>query len=161
MCVCIIINISLAYWLSHIWHYAGLVRMFIIFNGVYILQGILSQFQWIEQANFRFRGILISTMIRQGGFFLFVFTSYLFHFHVSLIDLIYMQAICIILAAYTEYFFIREHLVFTRKIALTLDREIIRLRKVCFWHLSHNSAFRVNQPNDAGNNDFSCSFRIL
>ncbi len=116
MCVCIIINISLASWLAHIWHYAGLVQMFIIFNGVYLLQGILSQFQWIEQANFRFRGILISTMIRQGGFFLFVFVSYLLHFHVSLIDLIYIQAICVILATYAEYFYIREHLVFTRKI---------------------------------------------
>ena len=116
MCVCIIINISLASWLAHIWHYPGLVQMFTIFNGVYFLHGILSQFQWIEQANFRFRGILISTMLRQGGFFLFVFVSYLFRFRVSLIDLIYMQAICIILATYVEYFYIREHLVFTRKI---------------------------------------------
>jgi O-antigen/teichoic acid export membrane protein len=83
--------------------------MLISFNGVYILQGILSQFQWIEQANFRFRGVLITTIVRQGGFFLFVLTIFLLRFHISLIDLIYAQAICIAVAACLQFFFIREN----------------------------------------------------
>lgn len=116
MCVCIIINISLASWLARIWNYPGLMQMFIIFNLVYILQGILSQFQWIEQANFRFRGILITTTIKQGGFFLFVFISFLFHSRVSLINLIYVQAICIAAAIIAEYFFVQGNLRFSREI---------------------------------------------
>jgi len=116
MCVCIIINISLASWLARIWHYPGLMQMFIIFNLVYVLQGVLSQFQWIEQANFRFRGILITTIIKQGGFFLFVFISFLLHSRVSLIDLIYMQAVCIAAAIVAEYFFVQGNLRFSRKI---------------------------------------------
>lgn len=110
MTICIIINISLSGWLARIWHYPGLTQMFLIFNGIYILQGLLSQFQWIEQAYFSFQGILITTIIRQGGFFLFVFSCYFLHFHVSLIDLIYAQAICIGMAACLEFFFIRENL---------------------------------------------------
>ena len=116
MCVCIIINISLASWLARIWHYPGLMQMFIIFNLVYILQGVLSQFQWIEQASFRFRGILITTIIKQGGFFLFVFISFLFHSRVSLIGLIYVQAVCIAAAIVAEYFFVQGHLVLSREI---------------------------------------------
>jgi len=116
MCVCIIVNISLAAWLARIWHYPELIRMFITFNGVYILQGLLSQFQWIEQAHFRFRGILITTMIRQGGFFLFVLISFLFHSHISLIDLIYAQAISIAVAIIAEYFYVREYLGFSHRI---------------------------------------------
>ena len=112
MCVCIIINISVAAWLARIWHYPDLVRMFLIFNGVYILQGLLSHFQWIEQAHFRFRGVLVTTIIKQGGFFLFVFISYLFHSRISLVDLIYAQAICTGIAAFAEYFNVRENLRF-------------------------------------------------
>src|SRR6266849_1816930 len=96
MCACIVINISLASWLAQIWHYPGLVQMFIIFNVLYILQGLLLQFQWIEQANFRFRGILVTTTIKQGGFFVFIFVLFLFHLRVSLIELIYTQAFCVI-----------------------------------------------------------------
>jgi O-antigen/teichoic acid export membrane protein len=110
MCICIIINIALSGWLSRIWHYPGLMRMLIIFNGVYILQGILSQFQWIEQAYFRFRGILITTVIRQGGFFLFVVSIFVSHVQVSLVDLIYAQAICTAVAACLEFIFVRKYL---------------------------------------------------
>jgi O-antigen/teichoic acid export membrane protein len=109
MCICIIVNMAISGWLARIWHYPGLVQMLIIFNGVYILQGILSQFQWIEQAYFRFQGILITTIVRQGGFFLFVLYIFLLHVHVSLVDLIYVQAICTAVAACLEFFFIRKY----------------------------------------------------
>ena len=110
MCVCIIINVSLAAWLAKLWHYPGLLQMFLIFNGVYILQGLLSQFQWIEQAHMKFQGILVTTMMKQGGFFLFVFVSYLFHSSLSMPDLIYAQAICTAIAAFAEYFYVRDYL---------------------------------------------------
>jgi O-antigen/teichoic acid export membrane protein len=58
----------------------------------------------------KFKGILMTTMIRQGGFFLFVFISFIFHYPVSLIGLIYVQALCTGLGAIAEYFFIRDFL---------------------------------------------------
>src|SRR5271169_4698145 len=105
MCICIMVNLSVAGYLSRLWHYPGLVQMLIIFNGVYILQGVLAQFQWIEQAHLRFKGILITTIIRQGGFFLFIFISFIFHTGISLMELIYIQAICTGIGAFTEYFY--------------------------------------------------------
>ena len=79
MCICIVINLCLAGWLSRLWHYPGLFKMFLIFNGVYILQGLLSQFQWIEQAHLKFQGILVTNMMKQGGFFFFVLFVCIFH----------------------------------------------------------------------------------
>jgi len=107
MAVCILINISIAGYLSRLWHSPELFRMFIFFNLVYILQGILTQFQWIEQAHMKFRGILITTIIRQGGFFLFVFISFILHNPVTLIGLIYIQGLCAGIGACIEYLFIR------------------------------------------------------
>ena len=132
MCVCIIINISVAAWLARIWHFPELVRMFLVFNGVYILQGLLSHFQWIEQAHFRFRGVLVTTIIKQGGFFLFVFISYLFHARISLVDLIYTQAICTGIAAFVEYFYVRENLRFAWEVQPQWIRKLFGYGKFVF-----------------------------
>ena len=67
MAVCIIVNILIAGPLSRIWHYPGLAGMFYIYSVVYVLQGMLALFQWIEQARLSFKGILISTTIRQAA----------------------------------------------------------------------------------------------
>lgn len=108
MCICIAVNFSIAGYLSRLWHYPDLFQMFLIYSGVYILQGILTQFQWIEQAHLKFQGILITTMIKQGGFFFYIFTSFIFHWHVSLTGLIYAQAVFTGVGALVEYFFVRD-----------------------------------------------------
>jgi lipopolysaccharide exporter len=108
MLVCIAVNLCISGYLSRLWHYPGLFQMFVIYSGVYILQGLLAQLQWIEQAHLRFQGILITTMVRQGGFFLFIFISFIFHFKISLTGLIYAQAVLTAIAAIVEYFFIRD-----------------------------------------------------
>jgi lipopolysaccharide exporter len=132
MCLCILINLGLAGWLSRLWHYPGLFQMFIIFNGVYILQGLLSQFQWIEQAHLKFQGILVTTMMKQGGFFLFVFFVFIFHSNISLIELIYVQAICTAAAAFVEYFYIREYIRISSRIHLDWVRKLFGYGKFVF-----------------------------
>ncbi len=132
MCVCIIINLCLAGWLSRLWHYPGLFQMFIIFNGVYILQGLLSQFQWIEQAHLKFQGILITTTMKQGGFFLFVFFVFIFHSRISLIELIYVQAICTAVSALVEYFYIRVYIRISGPVHMYWIRKLFGYGKFVF-----------------------------
>jgi len=132
MCVCIIVNISLAAWLAKLWQYPGLLKMFLIFNGVYILQGLLSQFQWIEQAHMKFQGILVTTMMKQGGFFLFVFVSYIFHSGISMTDLIYTQIICTALAALVEYFYVRNYLRISWQVHMIWVRKLFAYGKFVF-----------------------------
>ena len=108
MLACILLNISLAGYFSRLWHFPELVNMFLMFNLVYVLQGLLAQFQWIEQANLQFRGILITTLIRQGGYFLYIFLSFIFHWPISLMNLIYVQGLCAALATSIQYFIVQR-----------------------------------------------------
>ena len=132
MFICIVLNISLAGYLSRLWNYPDLFSMFIIFNVVYILQGILAQFQWIEQAHLRFQGILITTMMRQGGFFLYIFISFLLHAKISLIGLIYAQAICTGIGACTEYFYVRKFLRISYQLHIDWIRKLFSYGKFVF-----------------------------
>jgi lipopolysaccharide exporter len=132
MGVCIIVNLSIAGYLSRLWHYPGLVQMFILYNGVYILQGFLSQFQWIEQAYLRFQGIMITTMIRQGGFFLYILINFIFDFHISLLSLIYVQAVFTGMAAMVEYFYVRNFLVISYHWHAAWVRKIFSYGKFVF-----------------------------
>ena len=130
--ITILINLSIAGYLSRLWNYPDLFPMFIIYNGVYILQGLLSQFQWIEQANFEFQGILVTTFIRQGGFFLYIFTSFLFHWHISLLGLIYAQAVSTGLGALMEYFYIRNFLIISFEIHKEWIKKLFNYGKFVF-----------------------------
>lgn len=130
--VCIAINLSLAGYLSRLWHYPALFPMFILYILVYILQGFLSQFQWIEQSYFRFKGVLVTTLIKQGGFFLFIFVSFVFHKQISLLNLIFVQAIAIGIAAVVEYFFVRDFLLISYHFHVEWIKKLFNYGKFVF-----------------------------
>jgi lipopolysaccharide exporter len=132
MCICIVVNLSIAGYLSGLWHFPGLVQMFIVFNAVYFLQTILTQFQWIEQAYLSFQGILLTTTIRQGGFFLFIVISFLLHAQISLMELIYVQAACTGIGAITEYFFVKDYLRFSFQLHPNWIRKLFGYGKYVF-----------------------------
>ena len=111
----ILITASLAAWLSRLWHYPGLVPMFYLYSMVYFLQGILLQFQWLEQAFLSFVGVYLSSLIRQGGFFIYILVCFLFNINIPLINLIYIQIIMLLISTIVEYFFIRKNLAFSFK----------------------------------------------
>ncbi len=146
MIVCMVINVSLAGYFADIWHYPGLVQMFYLYNIVYLLQGILSQFQWIEQANLSFSGILITNAVKQGGFFFYVLACFIFHFDLSLMRLIYVQAIFAFLGALLEYFFIRKYLFFSFKINMDWVKKLFNYGKFVFGtSISSILANTINQ----------------
>jgi len=146
MCICIAVSLSIAGYLSRLWHYPGLVQMFVFFNVVYFLQSILTQFQWIEQARLSFQGILLTTMIRQGGFFIFVFIVFLLHVNISLMDLLYVQAICTAAGAFMEYFYIRDYLRFSSHLQVDWIRKLFGYGKFVFGtHMSAVLSGSINQ----------------
>ena len=115
-----------------LWHYPGLFQMFVIFIGVFVLQGLLSQFQWIEQAHLKFRGVLVTTMMKQGGFFLFVFFVFIFHLDISLIELIYVQIICAAVSAFVEYLYIREYIRISGRVHMDWIKKLFGYGKFVF-----------------------------
>jgi len=112
MLICIIVNIAIAGYLSRLWHYPPMANMFYHYTFVYIIQGILAQFQWIEQAKLSFKGILFSTTIKQAGFFVFLAFCFFKHYTPSLQLLIYIMGCFAMAGAVLQYFFVRQFLVF-------------------------------------------------
>ena len=132
MLACVIINISIAAWLAHIWHDSQLINMFYAFNLVYLLQGVLYQFQWIEQANLSFKGVLLSSIIRQGGFFIYILLAYLLHWHVRLMYFVWVQAACAFVALFVQYGFVRKKLNLARKIDHAWVKKLFGFGKYVF-----------------------------
>jgi O-antigen/teichoic acid export membrane protein len=132
MLLCIIVNICLAGYLAHIWHDPELIRMFYLFNIVYLLQGLLYQFQWIEQANLSFKGVLLSSVIRQGGFFTYVVLAFFLRWPLTLITFIWVQAACAFVAVLVQYLFVSDEIVLERKVDLAWVKKLFDYGKYVF-----------------------------
>lgn len=91
--ICIILNLLCAQYLSNLWDSPELVYMFHLYSLVYIITYILTQFQFIEQANFQFLGIFLSTVVRQGTLFFYVLGAFIFDYTIILSDLVLVQVI--------------------------------------------------------------------
>ncbi len=146
MILCILVNICIAGYLASLWHYPGLVTMFYAYNIVYLFQGILSQFQWIEQARLSFKGILITNTIKQGGLFFYILFCFAFHLKILLMNLIYVQAICAFSGSVVEYFFIKKYLFFSFKINREWVKKLFGYGKYVFGtSISSVLANTINQ----------------
>jgi O-antigen/teichoic acid export membrane protein len=132
MVICLILNISVAGFLAHLWHYEGLTSMFYLYCVVYLVASILLQFQWIEQAYLGFKGVLITTIIRQAGFFLYVLVCFAFGIKTSLVNLIYAQGASAMAAAIVQYLFVRHHLNFPFRIHMEWVKKLFGFGKYAF-----------------------------
>lgn len=100
-----------------------------LFYGYMLISVILapySQFEFLQQANFKFQGIFISTFIRQGLFFVGVAVAWLAGWEITLTYLIAGQIAALAVATFVSYFFTRHF--------LTLD---YRYRPDWIWKLFH------------------------
>ena len=113
MIICIAMNAALAGYLAGLWHYPPLAKLFYLYTVVYLLNGILYQFQWIEQGKLSFKGILVSTSIKQAGYFLYLAVCFIRQQAPSLTSLVYVTALFTGVAAVVQYFYVRRWLGFT------------------------------------------------
>jgi lipopolysaccharide exporter len=146
MVACIVLNISIAGYLAEVWHYPGLVPMFFLYNIVYVFQAALSQFQWIEQSHLSFNGTVVTNIIRQGGFFVYVLFCFLSKLNISLMSLVYVQVACAFLGMIVEYFFIRRHLSFLFKVPRQWVLKLFNYGKYAFGtSISYILSNTINQ----------------
>ncbi|MCD9017727.1 flippase [Fulvivirgaceae bacterium QH1ED-6-2] len=100
-----------------------------LFYGYMLISVILapySQFEFLQQANFRFQGIFVSTFVRQGLFFVGVVVAFLAGWEITLTYLILGQTAALAVATIVSYFFTRDY--------LALD---YRYRAEWIWKLFH------------------------
>lgn len=107
---CIILNLLCAHYLSVTWHSPELEKMFYLYSFVYLISSVLTQFQFIEQANLKFSGIFLTTFIRQGSFFLYILSCYIFNIPLHLINLVYVQIISVTASTIVSWFFVKQYL---------------------------------------------------
>ncbi|MBU2045850.1 MAG: oligosaccharide flippase family protein, partial [Bacteroidetes bacterium] len=110
----IILNLSIAHPLANYWNSPEIVEVFYLYNIVYVLSGVLTQFNCIEQANLRFDGIFVTNTINQSIFFAVVFICFIFNIHISLFQLVITQIVGNFICSIVAYFYVRKYLVFAR-----------------------------------------------
>lgn len=129
---CIVLNISFAPYMSRLWNSPELIQLFQLYSIVYVISWILTQIQFIDQAQLRFKTLLISTVIRQGLLFAFAMAAWLVHHQVTLAELVYVQIIGVSLATVVGYLNLRKHFVFPSSIDMSWIRQLFHFGKYGF-----------------------------
>jgi lipopolysaccharide exporter len=130
--LCILVNLLLASYLGRIWNSEEIIPLFWVYSIVYLFSGILSQFHWMEQANFRFNGIFFTNFLKSGVFFCFLLFCFIFDFQIKLVQLVYVQAVALFLAILLEYYFVKDLLNFTLQVTGEWVRKLLNYGKYAF-----------------------------
>jgi lipopolysaccharide exporter len=115
--ICIAANLIFAKSLANVWNAPELQQLFHVYNIVFLLSGLLTQFNCIEQANLSFSGTLATSFIRQSLFFIYVIVCFSFRLETKLIHLVYVQIISTLISSIVAYYYARNHI----KLIFTID----------------------------------------
>ncbi|SKB82317.1 flippase [Daejeonella lutea] len=107
--LCILLNFLLARILTEVWDAPELLEIFHLYSWVFVVSGILTMFNSIEQANLEFKGVFVGAFVRQGIFFLYIFYCYFFSPGIILKNLVYAQFASFFISAIVSYFFSRKY----------------------------------------------------
>ncbi|TKB97896.1 flippase [Pedobacter cryophilus] len=129
---CVLLNLSLAHYLAKEWDNPEIENVFYVFNIVYIVNGILTQFNCIEQANLNFKGIFLTGFINQAIFFLYIFYCYIFKIELPLINLVLVQIVAVITSTVVAYFFVKDYLNFAKEISKEWIAKLFNYAKYSF-----------------------------
>jgi lipopolysaccharide exporter len=130
--ICILLNFVFAGRLSNMLKAPELESMFHLYNVVFLLSGILSIFNCIEQAHFKYMGVFIGGIARQGVLCLFLCVNYYFNITTNLIDLVYIQIICVIISIFISWFYVKSFIKFTFTFSKHWIKKIFHYGKYSF-----------------------------
>jgi O-antigen/teichoic acid export membrane protein len=105
----VIVMCGLAHVLSLVWKSPEIEGMFYLYTFTTIILIAFSQFNFIQQAKFDFKGIFYSNAIRQGFFFIAVLYFFLTRKAPSLIELVVYQTIAAVLGAISGWVFVKKY----------------------------------------------------
>jgi O-antigen/teichoic acid export membrane protein len=117
---------------SYLWGTEEISSMLHIYIITTILLIPCSQFNFIQQANFDFRGIFWGNFARQGTLFAYVLFSFISDSPVSLISLSWVQVLSAAAGTVIAYFFTRPFLIFKSTINWTWVKKLFHFGKYVF-----------------------------
>jgi lipopolysaccharide exporter len=109
-----------------------LTTLFYLFSLVYILNGFLTQYNCIEQANLKFKGVFVSNTTFQAIYFAFVFYCFVFKIHMDLYQLVIVQIIGSIASALLAYLYTKQYLKFAKGIFMEWVKSMFNYSKYSF-----------------------------
>lgn len=77
------------------------------------------QFNFMQQANLEFKGILWSTLTRQSTYFLYIAVYFVWDWEITLVNLVIVRTVGIALGAFVSYLFARPYIRFNRQVDWT------------------------------------------
>ncbi len=122
----------LAPWLSGLLNAPELEGMLYWYQLVLLLLVPFSQLSFIQQANFDFKGIFWSNLLRQGLFFAYVLGVFLFSAEFNLENLIIVQAISLLLGTLVSWLFTRPYFYFSNVLDWKWVKKLFHYGKFVF-----------------------------
>ncbi len=95
--------------LSNLWHSPAISKMFYLYSITTFLLIGFSQFNFIQQANYDFKGIFVTGLIRQGTFFSVILYFYFTKTTIDLLSLVLFQMAAAFMALCTGFIFVRKY----------------------------------------------------
>jgi len=105
----VILMCGVAHVLGVVWKSPEIEVMFYLYTFTTVVLIAFSQFNFIQQAKFDFKGIFYSNAVRQGIFFAAILYYFLTRKAPSLIDLVVYQTIAAVTGAITGWFFVKKY----------------------------------------------------
>lgn len=122
----------LAPWLARLLEAPVLEEMLYWYILIVLLLVPFSQLSFIQQANFDFKGIFWSNLVRQGLFFAYVLLEFIFSATFQLDELIQVQAISLVVGTLVSFGFSRQYLFFSRRLDWKWVNQLFHYGKYVF-----------------------------
>ncbi|MEX1239022.1 MAG: oligosaccharide flippase family protein [Cyclobacteriaceae bacterium] len=123
------ILISFSGLLSRVFEVPEIEPMFWYYGITLALLVPYSQFNYIQQSEFSFSGIFLSSIARQGSFFLAILAIFILHVKISIVSLVLIQSFCTFIGLIVAFFSARSFLTFSFKFDWLMLKNIFQFGK--------------------------------
>jgi lipopolysaccharide exporter len=126
MCVMIVLG---AIPLSDFWNSPGLTELFFVYainNLVFIPY---HHFEYLQQAQLKFKGIFVSNLFRLGIFAVYIMIRFIANDTPTLVELAIAQTVCTLLGCFVAYYFVRGTIEYSRTVDWKLTGELFHYGK--------------------------------
>jgi len=129
---CILMNLIFAGFLARILKAPELESMFRLYNITFLFSGVLTQLNCIEQANFQYKGVFASNLVRYTVLLLFLFIGLSFHLEINLLSLVYVQIFSSIVSIIVAWLYVRKFMNFVYVFNMDWIKKIFNYGKYSF-----------------------------
>lgn len=129
---CVLLNLIFAGYLADKLKAPELESMFRLYNITFLLSGVLTQLNCIEQANLSYKGVFASNLVRSIILLLFIAINFTFKFTTDLMSLVYVQMGCAVASILVAWYFVRKYLNFSYVFNLEWIKKIFNFGKFSF-----------------------------